>query len=262
MTHPFDIFIGTKIKMIRKRKGISQTALARAVGITFQQVQKYERGDNRVSISRLYDISKALDVSLAVLVSGFETLEAEALGTVGEEEEEIGNILNQLRSDEMLRLIECYAEIEDPGLRKSVLAQVEALARAASKERGGSERILVVEDDAMVRNYVVSALESLGYDVKACASADEAIAIARHGGRFDLLFTDIVLPGETNGFQLAAIMRTSHPGLRVLFTTGFSNDAIGHDAALKSDAILLRKPYRKRKLAEMVRVALDEWPGA
>ncbi|MCP1335553.1 response regulator [Futiania mangrovi] len=259
--HPFDIFVGTKIKLLRKKKGLSQTALARALGITFQQVQKYERGDNRVSVSRLYDISKVLDVSLAVLVSGFDVLEAGMLGT-GAEKEEVENLLDQLRSDEILRLIEHYSEIEDPGVRRSIVSQVEALARAAMKERRGSERVLVVEDDPLVRNHVAATLETLGYGVRTCVAAEDAMSVARGDEPFDLLFTDIVLPGRMNGIELASEIRTLRPNVRVLFTTGFANDAVNHETLTGSKAILLLKPYRKRKLADMVRIALEDWPGA
>src|SRR6266851_2048640 len=82
---------------------------------------------------------------------------------------------------------------------------------------GGTETILCVEDDANVRVYVVAQLESLGYKAIAASNAAEALAIADGGAEFDLLFTDIVMPGKMNGKQLAERMRLRRPSLRVLF---------------------------------------------
>ena len=70
---PLDIHVGARIRLLRKERGISQTALAEAVGLTFQQIQKYERGFNRVSASRLHQIAGALEVPLAIFFEGLPT---------------------------------------------------------------------------------------------------------------------------------------------------------------------------------------------
>jgi len=123
--------------------------------------------------------------------------------------------------------------------------------------RGGDETILVVEDDALVRKYVISQLKSLGYAPVAAANATEAIALVDRGQTFDLLFTDIVMPGGMNGRELADEMARRRPGARVLYTSGFTENAIVHQGRLDPDVALLSKPYRKFDLAQMIRKALD-----
>ena len=92
--------------------------------------------------------------------------------------------------------------------------------------QGGNETILCVEDDRKIRDYVTMQLETLGYKVIAAANADEALAIVGQGAAFDLLFTDIVMPGSMNGRQLAETMMAGRPSLRVLFTSGYSDGAL------------------------------------
>ncbi|MCC5986337.1 MAG: response regulator [Pararhodobacter sp.] len=122
---------------------------------------------------------------------------------------------------------------------------------------GGTERILVVEDDDMVRSHVVSQLRSLGYDCKEAASGADAIEIMERGHDFDLLFTDVVMPGGMNGRQLADAARLRQPDLRIIFTSGYAEDAIVHQGRLDPGVNLLSKPYRRADLAEKVRRVLD-----
>ena len=72
MPHPVDVHVGKRVREARAMKGMSQTALGNALGISFQQVQKYEKGNNRIGASRLWDISKVLDVSTAYFFEGLE----------------------------------------------------------------------------------------------------------------------------------------------------------------------------------------------
>ena len=120
---------------------------------------------------------------------------------------------------------------------------------------GGHEIILVVEDDTLVRNYVLTQLHSLGYVTLDAANATEAIAIAHTGHPFDLLFTDVIMPGM-NGRQLADEILKVRPGLRVLFTSGYTENAIIHHGRLDEGVLLLAKPYRKSDMAIMIRKAL------
>ncbi len=120
----------------------------------------------------------------------------------------------------------------------------------------GSERILVVEDDRMVREYVIAQLEGLGYRVEAAANAADALALIDDGADVDLLFTDMIMPGSMNGQQLAEAARRRRPALRLLFTSGYTEHAIVRLGRLDPDVPLLAKPYRRRDLARMVRVAL------
>jgi PAS domain S-box-containing protein len=127
---------------------------------------------------------------------------------------------------------------------------------------GGTETILCVEDDASVRTYVVAQLESLGYKVLAASNAAEAVAIVDGGADFDLLFTDLVMPGKMNGKQLAERMRLRRPSLRVLFTSGYTDHTIIRDGRIMRDVFFLPKPYRRPQLARMVRRSLDAPPVA
>ncbi len=121
---------------------------------------------------------------------------------------------------------------------------------------GGNETILVVEDDPLVRAYVNTQLQSLGYKTLSAANGVEALAIADSGAAFDLLFTDIIMPGRLNGRQLAAEMASRRASLKVLFTSGYTENAIIHHGRLDLGVLLLAKPYRKLDLACMLRVAL------
>jgi len=135
-------------------------------------------------------------------------------------------------------------------------AFVAADGSASQAVEGGSETILVVEDDKLVRDYVLTQLHSLGYTTRDAANAAEALAIVQAGNDFDLLFTDVIMPGAMNGRQLANELAKSKPGLKVLFTSGYTENAIIHHGRLDSGVLLLAKPYRKSDLAAMIRKAL------
>jgi PAS domain S-box-containing protein len=127
----------------------------------------------------------------------------------------------------------------------------ESISPTADESGGGKETILIVEDDAMLRSYVNTQLDSLGYKTLTAANAAEALAISDGGAAFDLLFTDITMPGRMNGRQLGVEMARRRSSLKVLFTSGYSENA-----ADDPDILLLAKPYRKSELARMVRLAL------
>ena len=122
---------------------------------------------------------------------------------------------------------------------------------------GGHETILVVEDDKLVRDYVLTQLHSLGYVTLDAANASEALAMVKSGAAFDLLFTDVIMPG-LNGRQLADEILKIMPGLKVLFTSGYTENAIIHHGRLDEGVLLLAKPYRKSDMAIMIRKALAE----
>uniref|UniRef100_Q07QQ0 histidine kinase n=1 Tax=Rhodopseudomonas palustris (strain BisA53) TaxID=316055 RepID=Q07QQ0_RHOP5 len=134
-------------------------------------------------------------------------------------------------------------------------AQAEMLPVAEPIE-GGTETILVVEDDAMVRNFVVAQLRSLGYRTYTAASGAAALTEVDSGASFDLLFTDVIMPGGMNGRQLADAVLQRRPGIKVLYTSGYTENAIVHHGRLDAGVFLLPKPYRKSELARMVRAAL------
>jgi CheY-like chemotaxis protein len=121
---------------------------------------------------------------------------------------------------------------------------------------GGSETILVVEDDPLVRGSVTLQLQSLGYRTLTAASAAEALAVVDAGAPFELLFTDVIMPGGMNGRQLAEEIAKRGSPLKVLFTSGYTENAIIHHGRLDPGVHLLAKPYRKSELAAMVRRAI------
>ncbi|MDP3077992.1 ATP-binding protein [Bradyrhizobium sp.] len=121
---------------------------------------------------------------------------------------------------------------------------------------GGDETILVVEDDHLVRNFVIGQIQSLGYATLAAVNAKEAMAVIDGPGKIDLLFTDMIMPGLMNGRQLADAALQRRGSLKVLFTSGYSNEAIIHHGHLDAGVLLLAKPYRKSDLAQMIRAAL------
>ncbi len=120
------------------------------------------------------------------------------------------------------------------------------------------EVVLVVEDDEGVREFALSALSNLGYRVLHAKDGAEGLAYLRSSQRIDLLFTDVVLPGAINGRHLADESRRMRPALPVLFTTGYTRNAIVHDGRLDPDVTLLSKPYTQDILAQALRRMLDE----
>jgi PAS domain S-box-containing protein len=123
--------------------------------------------------------------------------------------------------------------------------------------RGGSETVLCVEDDDVVRAHVTGRLESLGYKVITASNAAQALELVNSGVTFDLLFTDIVMPGAMNGRQLAQKVAELRRPLRVLYTSGNTFGAFDTSGRLGEGVLLLTKPYRKAELARMVRLCLD-----
>ena len=123
---------------------------------------------------------------------------------------------------------------------------------------GGIERVLMVEDQEDVGDLGKSMLEDLGYDVVLTRSAREALDHLARDGDFQLLFTDILMPGGMNGVALAQVVRRDYPRLSVLLTTGFADEAIDEGARSYE---LIRKPYRRAELNERIRAVLDR-PGA
>jgi CheY-like chemotaxis protein len=108
-----------------------------------------------------------------------------------------------------------------------------------------------------VRDYVLQQLRSLGYAATATTNGPQALALIDAGAEFDLLFTDVVMPGNMNGRELADEALRRRPSIKVLYTSGYTESAIVHHGRLDPHVLLLAKPYRKSDLARMVRLALD-----
>jgi len=130
----------------------------------------------------------------------------------------------------------------------------------ASATLGGDETVLVVEDHDDLRAYSTGVLTELGYTVLEASHGPAALAILAKAGRIDLLFTDVVLPEGMDGRQLATAARSLQPDLRVLFTTGYSRNAIVHNGRLDAGVQLISKPFTFDTLALKVRMVLDGPP--
>jgi len=140
--------------------------------------------------------------------------------------------------------------------RATGLNQTAAEALVSVDIEGGSEAVLVVEDDPLVRRYVMTQIESLGYTTLEAANATDALHVIDNGANIDLLFTDVIMPGHMNGRQLVDEALKRRPGLKTLYTSGYTENAIVHHGRLDSGVLLLAKPYRKSELARMIRLAL------
>jgi CheY-like chemotaxis protein len=139
-------------------------------------------------------------------------------------------------------------------LRRSVNKAIDVENRPVEIAPSGSieELILVVEDEAGVRRFTVDALRELGYTVRHAASGEEAIQLLSQLNGVTLLFTDVVMPG-ISGRQLADAARADQPELKVLFTTGYTQNAIVHNGVLDQDAELISKPFTVDQLARKVK---------
>jgi CheY-like chemotaxis protein len=124
--------------------------------------------------------------------------------------------------------------------------------------RSGNETILVVEDDEMVRRSVIMQLEGLGYRTLAASNGTEALALVDQGAQFDVLFTDIVMPGGMSGAELGREVARRRPAVKLLYTSGYSEDGIVHYGRLDPGIVLLGKPYRKLDLARKIRDVLGD----
>tara|TARA_R110002124_G_scaffold103539_1_gene252656 strand:- start:633 stop:2387 length:1755 start_codon:yes stop_codon:yes gene_type:complete len=121
---------------------------------------------------------------------------------------------------------------------------------------GGDERILVVEDDGLVRVFLDNALSQLGYKVVTVADASEALALLGSHSSIDLLVADIVLPRGMNGRELAANLKATHPDMAVLFISGYPDQEFGAESDGSSPA--LKKPFQVLDLAQRIRDAIDQ----
>lgn len=115
-------------------------------------------------------------------------------------------------------------------------------------------RVLLVEDEDTVRNVVARLLKKLGYHVSSAADAEEAIALFEGGAEFDLVVTDIVMPG-LSGVEMAAILKDRLPDLRFLFISGYTSRELGTTPQAPPEPFL-PKPFTMQELAEEVRSAL------
>lgn len=141
-------------------------------------------------------------------------------------------------------------------LPRSVEEETAAPLPVNDETVGGNETILVVEDDAEVGETVVATLGELGYQVLKAGNAQSALDILKSGAQIDLLFTDVVMPGPLRGPELAREAKRIAPEIVVLFTSGYTQNAIERGGRLDPDIHLLSKPYRREQLAQTLRQLL------
>jgi len=160
--------------------------------------------------------------------------------------------------------VKIYSEVGEGTTVKIYLPRAHVVASAPRESEvvvvgsRGSETVLVVEDEADVRTYIVETLNELGYDVRQAPDGTAALALfTGEACDVDLLLTDIVMPG-INGRQLADELRSRHPALKVLYMTGYSRNAIVHQGRLDPGVALLQKPLNQAMLAAKIREVLDK----
>jgi PAS domain S-box-containing protein len=135
----------------------------------------------------------------------------------------------------------------------------EAPAAVDSGSHRGSETILVVEDEDLVRGLVRTILEQYGYSVLEAPTGVAAIGVwERHASSIDLVLTDLVMPGGINGYELAEKLQARRPGLKVVYTSGYSPDMSSSHFKLSNGRNFLPKPFRPHTLAQMIRDCLDD----
>jgi PAS domain S-box-containing protein len=139
-----------------------------------------------------------------------------------------------------------------PRTRAAVEAETVADPAAASRFAGTGKVILVVEDDDVVRATAVDTLRDMGFMPLHASSAAQALAVIESGVSIDLLFTDVVMPGELRSTELAHHARRLLPGIAVLFTSGYTENSIVHAGRLDEGVELLSKPYARDELAARV----------
>ncbi|MDX6474711.1 MAG: two-component system, cell cycle sensor histidine kinase and response regulator CckA, partial [Gaiellaceae bacterium] len=128
----------------------------------------------------------------------------------------------------------------------------------AARPRPGDETILLVEDETVVRQLVAEILESTGYTVMQAGDGPSALELLRrHSGKLDLLVTDVVMPGMS-GPEVAQAVASMRPGTQVLYTSGYTDSAIGHHGVLEPGIAFLQKPFSADDLTRKVRSLLDE----
>ena len=144
------------------------------------------------------------------------------------------------------------------------MAGLEETVSATVSQEGPGGRILLVEDDPGVRLYALRALQAAGYEVEQAENGAEAIEKMSQGNGFNLVFTDILMPGGIDGWELARQVKQMQPAARLLFTSGNPETALDDrvsDAGVLKDVDLLRKPYRRDELIRRVRAACIGSPG-
>lgn len=137
------------------------------------------------------------------------------------------------------------------------LVEVDLPLKRDMNIQGGSESILIVEDDMAVQTAVADMLIGLGYTVQTASDAQSALDIIEKGEKFDLIFTDVVMPGKLKSLDLTKIAKKVLPNVAILFTSGYTQNAIVHGGKLDAGVELINKPYRHADLARKIRLVIE-----
>ncbi len=119
------------------------------------------------------------------------------------------------------------------------------------------ECILVVEDNPDVRKVVVTQLKMLGYRILEAETGEAALTVLKGEAGIDLVFSDMVMPGDITGARLATLARDLRPGVKVMLTSGFARGSVAGNEEIPQDVEFISKPYRRAELAEKLRSVLD-----
>jgi CheY-like chemotaxis protein len=239
--------IDLQVEPLRDPAGALVGVLGLAVDITDQRVAGAAIEARPVAVAPAGRVPRALIHDLAdaltAVLAGAERLlvGGAAKGVVHEEVEQVVRAASQG--------VDLVRQLRDA-------ARGSASAEANVAELGGGETILLVDDEPQVRGFVRRALEEYGYRVLETSAVDDALEIgASYPGRIHLLLTDVVLP-DMSGPQLAARLAPLRPEMRILYMTGYADDAIVHRGVLAAGQALLVKPFTSIGLAHEVRKAL------
>lgn len=132
--HPVDVYVGRRLRLKRTILGLSQEFIGKKIGVTFQQIQKYERGINRMGASRLYDFSRAMGVKIDYFFDGYgEYAQEEGSALVLGEQEAAGFEYEPINNRETIEIMRAYSRIKNPALRKRIVELVKAMAAEDGK---------------------------------------------------------------------------------------------------------------------------------
>jgi len=167
------------------------------------------------------------------------------------------NIVLRPISDTSRKVVGFGMIVHDIDRSRRIAAAVPAPPAASATARRPNAKILVVDDNQGVLGIAVDQLTSLGYRVIAASNGADALEMLRNDDEVDLLFTDVVMPGELAGRALADKARDLRPGLKVLFSSGYFEGALVGKGELDTDVQFLSKPYRKQELAQKIEEVLS-----
>ncbi|MBV1929234.1 MAG: PAS domain S-box protein [Gammaproteobacteria bacterium] len=131
------------------------------------------------------------------------------------------------------------------------------ISRGSEAAAKGNEKILLVEDDPALATLVCNILEALGYCVEMADNVEKGIELYRQHADFDLLLTDMILPGGRNGSELAEELKALNPELKIMYMSGYTENAVLHHGRLDEGVVLLQKPFRTADLSATIREVLD-----